>query len=142
MISTNLLHAPFHLAYNTTHFGYVDIPATSPEKKEHFLNSAIYSLSNDDMLSNSRALAHALVLRGDARLELIPMNVQGAIDDCLRALEIDDVGGRAWRVLADSQEADGKIDEAICSVSRWADANPSFVTKAQKEIARLSSKKP
>ena len=120
---------------NIANYGTI-YTATSPSKKEKLLNSAIEALSkdNDPILQNSFAIAHALYLRADTRLET---NIEGAIADATKASKIAPNEGKVWRVLACSLEADGRIKDAIDALSRMAKVDPSYATKARKEIERL-----
>lgn len=122
--------------------------ATSPEKKIKILTPAIISLlsekSNSNSLDESTALAHALVLRADAYLEqtllsLDSNTIHDAHADAQMAISINHLDGRAYRVLADAEEALGNVIGAMEAVSKWAEVNPSFGTKARNELARLAS---
>lgn len=117
--------------------------ASSPPKKEKLLNSIISKLSSGDAsLSESHAHARALLLRADARLDLSPPNVTGALADARAAAEnkaLAAVERKVWRVLASAEEAAGNISEAIAAVSQLTKVDPSFATKAKKEISRLSA---
>ena len=103
------------------------------------LNSVIKSLQQDEMLQKSKAFAHALVMRADSKLEMIPCDIKDALKDAYLATEIDDIHGKAWRTIADAEERDGNTIKAIEAVSKWAECNPLFATKATNEISRLSS---
>eukprot|EP00571_Detonula_confervacea_P012329 CAMPEP_0172300916 /NCGR_PEP_ID=MMETSP1058-20130122/2915_1 /TAXON_ID=83371 /ORGANISM="Detonula confervacea, Strain CCMP 353" /LENGTH=256 /DNA_ID=CAMNT_0013010863 /DNA_START=54 /DNA_END=824 /DNA_ORIENTATION=- len=115
--------------------------ATSPTKKEKILSSAISALSKDEdpTLLNSFAHAHALYLRADARLEMAPPNIDGAIADAKLASEIAPTERKVWRVLASAEEVGGNIKEAIDAIREGARIDPSFSTKAKKEIERLAN---
>mmetsp|Transcript_43679 Transcript_43679/g.65968 ORF Transcript_43679/g.65968 Transcript_43679/m.65968 type:complete len:83 (-) Transcript_43679:1337-1585(-) len=78
-------------------------------------------------------------MRADARLELIPPNIQGALEDIQIASSILPTDAKVWRVMADAQEANGDIKAAVKSVMKWSEYDPSFRTKAKKELSRLSS---
>lgn len=121
---------------NIANYGTI-YTATSPSKKEKLLNSAIEALSkdNDPILLNSFAIAHALYLRADTRLE--SSNIEGAIADATTASQIAPNEGKVWRVLACANEAGGRIKDAIDALSRMAKVDPSYATKARKEIERL-----
>jgi len=123
---------------------------TSPEKKITILSPIIKSLmstsssTEDDALHESTALAHALVLRADAYLEQALFSPDTTIHDkahadAQMAISIDHMDGRAYRLLADVEEALGNVIGAMEAVSKWAEVNPSFGTKARKELARLAS---
>lgn len=131
--------------------------ATSPSKKETLLTSAISAITKDDdpALVNSFAHAHALYLRADARLDLLassssttqttitttttPNNniLYGAVNDAKKSTRIHPTEGRAWQTLSRVQEANGNIQEAMDAVEEWARLNPSFGTKAKREMERL-----
>jgi len=127
---------------------------TSPEKKIQILTPVITSLlsspsstdENANSLNKSTALAHALVLRADAYLEQTQLSPGGsgskineAHTDAQMAISIDHLDGRAYRVLADAEEALGNVLGAMEAVSKWAEVNPGFGTKARNELARLAS---
>eukprot|EP00555_Chaetoceros_dichaeta_P013735 CAMPEP_0198263626 /NCGR_PEP_ID=MMETSP1447-20131203/12916_1 /TAXON_ID=420782 /ORGANISM="Chaetoceros dichaeta, Strain CCMP1751" /LENGTH=267 /DNA_ID=CAMNT_0043952309 /DNA_START=108 /DNA_END=911 /DNA_ORIENTATION=+ len=124
---------------------------TSPEKKIKILTPVITSLLSDEKsnsLDKSTALAHALVLRADAYLEQALLSpgsssnsntIHEAHTDAQMAISINHLDGRAYRVLADAEEALGNVIGAMDAVSKWAEVNPSFGTKARKELARLAS---
>lgn len=113
-----------------------------PHKKIKYLNTAIDSLENQgEATATSTAMAHALILRADAYMECIPPSTQEALDDAMHAIKLNDLKGRAWRVLADVKEAMGDIKGALDAVSKWAKKNPFFTAKAKKELDRLSQKK-
>jgi tetratricopeptide (TPR) repeat protein len=117
--------------------------ANSPLKKEQLLTSAITQLTKEDnplLLSNSYAYGHALYLRADARLEKSPMDTKGAINDARLAVQIVPKEIKAWRVLASAEEAGGNTEAAISAIHQWIKVDPSFATKAKKEIERLMSK--
>ena len=100
----------------------------------------IESLSANEEYSSSRALSHALTIRADARLDCFPPIAEGALEDSRRATAINPLNGRAWRVLADAEEANGNIENAVQATAQWGNVEPSFATKAKNEIARLSKK--
>ena len=114
--------------------------ASNPAEKESLVTPVIESLSANDDYSSSRALSHALTIRADARLDCFPPIAEGALEDSRRAAAINPLNGRAWRVLADAEEANGDIESAIQATARWGEVDPSFATKAKNEIARLSKK--
>jgi len=125
--------------------------ATTLEKKIKILTRVVKSLLSDSTLCKSTALAHALVLRADAYLEQIPPSssltdnnlevTKDAYNDVQKAIEINHYvdDGRAYRILADVQELSGNVLGAMEAVTKWAEVNPSFRTKAKKELARLSA---
>ena len=86
-------------------------------------------------------MSHALLLRADAYLDSFSVDNQSkALEDALRAAEINHLDGRAYRVIADAHEASGDVLGAMEAVQKWANVNPSFVSKAKNELSRLSSK--
>ena len=107
-------------------------------KRLSLLDGAIQSLQ-DEGLGQTSALAHALVIRADVHMDSIPQNVDQALKDAMQAVLIDDLNGRAWRVVADAKEAKNDVPGAIDAISNWASKNPSFSAKAKKELERLSS---
>jgi len=120
--------------------------ATSPEKKIQTLTPAIKSLLSSTTLHRSTALSHALVLRADAYLEQSyfsspssPSAVDLAHADAQTAVSIDHLEGRAYRLLAEVEEARGNVLGAMDAVSMWAEVNPSFGVKAKNELSRLAS---
>lgn len=119
----------------------IPLKATSPSKKETLLTSAVDALTKDQdpSLLNSYAHAHTLFLRADARLEMKPPNVDGAINDARMSVKINPTCRKAWRVLASAEEAGGDLKSAMEAVSEWAKVDPAFASKAKKEIQRLSS---
>lgn len=86
---------------------------------------------------NSFARAHALFLRADARLDMSPADIAGAVDDATLASQLAPSERKVWRVLSSAHEANGNIMEAINAVRKWGVVDPSFATKAKKEIERL-----
>ena len=114
--------------------------ASGSTEKESLVAPVIENLSSSEDFSSSRALSHALTIRADARLDIFPPNVDGALEDSRRATAMDPLNGRAWRVLADAEEASGNIKSAIEATLRWGEADPSFATKAKNEVDRLSRK--
>jgi len=111
---------------------------TSFTKKNTYLSSVITSLSNDPALDTSNALVSALLLRADARL--VELDITAAIQDCLTATQIDPNNGKAWRQLAEAYEISGDTIGALEAVTKWAQTEQVFVTKAQREVSRLRSK--
>jgi hypothetical protein len=110
-------------------------------KREAILTSVISDLTKGDpVLMNSFAHAHALFLRADARLDMSPANIAGAIEDARLASRIAPSERKVWRILANAHEAKGDIVEAVNAVRQWGVVDPSFATKAKKEIERLQSK--
>jgi len=113
------------------------------EEKEKMVTSVIHALERDESAGmNSHALASAFVMRADARLELAMPNVEGALADSRRAAAIDPGNGRVWRVLAESEEASGNLDNAVAAVRKWGQIDPESATKAAKESDRLNSDRP
>jgi len=114
--------------------------ASSPAEKLSLVTPVIENLSSNEDYSSSRALSHALTIRADARLDSFPPIVDGAVEDSQQATAINPLNGRAWRVLADAEEAAGNIESAIGATVSWGEVDPSFATKAKNEVARLSKK--
>jgi len=125
---------------------------SNTEKKMDILTSVIQSLEESDVMESSTSpgplakttvMAHALILRAEAYLEIIPRlnddNLNLALSDALRATTINAMDGRSWRVVADAKEAKKDINGAIDAVKQWAKCNPNFSKKAFKEIERLSN---
>jgi len=111
----------------------------SPAKKEELMTSVVTDLSKNSnpALMNSHAMFHALTIRADARLDT--NNIDGAIEDARLASKIFPSEGKVWRILASAEEQRGSFDGAIVALGELARADPSFATKAKKEIERLSS---
>ncbi|GFH49455.1 hypothetical protein CTEN210_05931 [Chaetoceros tenuissimus] len=115
--------------------------ASDPIKKIKLLNSTIHTITQAQ-LTTSTAMAHALILRADAFLEAgQAQNYKQAMEDVTKAISIDDLDGRAWRVLADVKEAQEDYLGAMEAISEWAVVNPEFQSKAQKELTRIMAKK-
>ncbi len=68
---------------------------------------------------NSFAHPHAFVLRADTRLDMLPANVEGAVDDATLASQLTPLERNVWLVLASAHEANGNIAEAINAVKNW-----------------------
>ena len=119
------------------------------EKKIEILTGVIQSLQDSNGMdsiphspSNTTVMAHALILRAEARLEMVPHldeNLDLALSDALRASEINHTDGRIWRVVADVKEAKRDIVGAILAIKQWSNCNPNFSKKALKELERLST---
>lgn len=101
-------------------------------------------------LTSTTAMAHALILRADAYLESSLTNSNSnpqhadadqALEDAMNAIAIDIdsplLNGRAWRVVADVKEAKCDLVGAMEAISKWAEVNPEFRLKAEKELKRL-----
>jgi Flp pilus assembly protein TadD len=95
------------------------------------------SKNSNTALMTSFAMFHALTIRANARLD--SNNIDGAIDDAKLASKMFPSEGKVWRILATAEEQRGSIDGAIVALRELARADPSFATKAKKEIERLSS---
>ena len=67
-----------------------------------------------------------------------PPNFDGAIEDAKLTTELVPAERKAWRVMADAQEANGNIEGAINAIEEWASIDVSFSVKSKKEIERLS----
>ncbi len=113
--------------------------SSSPSKKEELMSTVITDLSKNSnpALMTSFAMFHALTIRAGARLDT--NNVDGAIEDAKLASKIFPSEGKVWRILATAEEQRGSMDSAIVALRELAKADPSFATKAKKEIERLSS---
>jgi tetratricopeptide (TPR) repeat protein len=124
---------PCHVAI---HYEFI---AANVEKKVKFLNSAIESLKKAGLTSTT-AMAHALILRADAYLDS-SLDLDQALEDVMNAIEIGIdsplLNGRAWRVVADVKESKGDNVGAMKAISKWAEVNPEFRLKAEKELKRL-----
>jgi len=113
--------------------------SSSPSKKEELMSTVVTDLSKNSntALMTSFAMFHALTIRANARLD--SNNIDGAIDDAKLASKMFPSEGKVWRILATAEEQRGSIDGAIVALRELARADPSFATKAKKEIERLSS---
>lgn len=122
---------------------------TNPEKRIQILTRVIQSLNghrddgNEDLSSDyscTTVLAHALVLRADAYLEIIPRldeHIVSALNDANKASRINNMGGRSWRVVADAKEAKKDIVGAMAALKEWSKCNPTFSKKSLTELERL-----
>ncbi len=130
---------------------YHNIKATSLTKKIDVLSQVIESLQCP-LYSSSNALSHAYVMRADAYIETQQQQnlqdqtndtllIQKALEDVSKAIPINHLHGRAYRVQADAYEALGDILHAMESVENWAKVNPAFMSKAKNELSRLLSVK-
>lgn len=108
-------------------------------KKIELLNKVVSSLEKAE-LSSSNAMSHALLLRADAYLDFSVNDPIKALEDSSRATEINHLHGRAYRAMADAHEASGNVLKAMEAIQKWADVNPSFISKAKNELSRLSLK--
>ncbi len=113
--------------------------ASNQTKKIDILDRVISSLEKEN-LSQSNAIAHALILRAEAYLDFDVNDPHLALIDATRASEINHQSGRAFRVKADAYEAMGDVLSAIQNVRILAQVNPALVSKARNEINRLSKK--
>eukprot|EP00978_Attheya_sp_CCMP212_P021006 scaffold60834_cov44-Attheya_sp.AAC.5 len=116
--------------------------STSVSKKEKLLKSIITSLDKDDVLKESNANGHAHAMRASLRLDNHQPQksdfLDGALEDAQLACQILPREGKHWRILADALEAAGDPKGAMDAIQQWAQVDPAFRTKAQKELARLS----
>jgi len=80
-------------------------------------------------------MAHAHAMR--AKVHFKNGECNEAVDDAECAVKLDPTNDKAWRTLADAQEAAGNVDEAVKALRRWSKAHPAFSTKANKEIQRI-----
>lgn len=111
------------------------LSATSLEEKKRFLTSVISALEKKDELKESFAMAHAHAMRAKVNVKM--HQLQEAVSDAECAVTLDPAYDKAWRTLADAQEAAGDTPGAIETLRRWSKARPLFSTKANKEIQRL-----
>ena len=118
-----------------------DIVASNQTKKIDLLDKVISSLETADY-SLSNAMSHALVMRADAYLDFGVNNPKQALADATKAIEINHLHGRAFRVKADAHEALDDVLGAMEAVENWALVNPAFKAKARKELSRLSTSNP
>ena len=130
---------PINLLVAADYIFQSESAGTSPSKRESLLSSAIEEVTKDQDTAQHFAWSHALYLRADARLDLSPQDVEGAIADALLASQLSPTDFRVWRVLANAQEAGGEVEKAINALREGARVDPSFATKAKNEIRRLSS---
>lgn len=114
-------------------------------EKDKFYSSIIQVLSADSTLGSSLACTRAFVLRAQSRHE------EGRWDEARKdaesALQIhrnhlsfhpcSSVVATAWRTLADCCVSQGQLDQAVQALQQWARADPSYQTKAAKEIEHL-----
>lgn len=118
------------------------LAVTNQEKKIKLLSSVIKNLEEksevESNLQSSTALAHALILRSDAYLEL--NQIPNALNDIDRAIDMDTLNGKAWRIKADAEELAGNFANAIQSLNNWCYDNPEMITKVKRDIVRLSNK--
>ena len=113
------------------------LTATTLAEKDRFLSSVIRALESD---GPSSALARALVMRAESRLEASLYS--DALQDLEQALSVPtatSVQSRAYRVAADAYEAQGMYAEAIQSLIQLASLDSGYRTKINKEIQRLQS---
>ncbi len=113
--------------------------ASNQTKKIELLNKVISSLEKAGY-EQTNVMSHALLIRAIAYLNSDIIDPNRALDDATRAAEINDFNGRAYRVKADAYEALGDVLRAMEAVEKWANLNPTFVSKAQVELSRLSQK--
>jgi hypothetical protein len=131
---------------------------SSLDKKIQLLSSVISQLSTADDLDESMAMLHATSMRANVYLETVPQNVSLALadahkcanlissiesfcieNDCTHILQSSSVlFTRAYRTLADAEEASGNYNEAKKAISQWIRLNPSFRIKAEKDLERLN----
>jgi hypothetical protein len=86
-------------------------------------------LEKEDHLALSKSMAHALVMRAQARLADSVLLI--AREDAIRAAELDPLHPKVWRVLADASP-----DDPTEALQQWAHHQPQFATKVKKEIAQ------
>ena len=113
------------------------LTATTLAEKDRFLSSVIRALESD---GPSSALARALVMRAESRLEASLYS--DALQDLEQALSMPtatSVQSRAHRIAADAYEDQGMYAEAIQSLIQLASLDSGYRTKINKEIQRLQS---
>jgi len=94
-------------------------------------------------LFQSAAHVHAHMLRAEVYLEAGDYepardDMQWALDNCQDTSTVVAVlCPTAWRILADAHVGLGQYEDAIQALQQWAEASPSFATKAAKEIQRV-----
>jgi len=117
--------------------------ATTLDEKKRNLDSVIGALNknSDNELSRSKCMAHALVLRARAILDFSSFDhLDEAREDIRLASELDPHHSTVWRVMADIElESDGgRAPYAIQALQRWAQYQPQFATKVNREIQRIN----
>ena len=105
------------------------------DEQERFLSSVINALSKNPDLHSSKAMAYACTLRAQVFLDKKQLDL--ARQDIAVATKILPLQAKAYRVLADIEEADRNTLGAIEALSRLAKADPSFRSKVKGEISRL-----
>ena len=83
-------------------------------------------------------MAHAHAMRAEVRLEI--KEYDEAVRDAKVATDLDATNDKAWRALADAQEAAGNVQGAVRTLQQWSKVCPAFSTKAIKEIQRLKER--
>jgi len=99
------------------------------------LSSVIAALEKKKELKDSFAMAHAHSMRAKVYMKMGDYAKAACDADC--AVKLDATNDKAWRTLADAQEAAGNVQDAVTTLRHWSKASPSFSTKANKEIQRL-----
>ena len=117
------------------------IARASFDDQERCLKSVIDKLSAAPDVAQSAATSLAYAMRARYWLES-HQDPARAIDDATISLSLASKASiqtinMAYRALADAQEELGDIPGAIEAYQRWAEHDPSYRTKINKEIQRL-----
>jgi tetratricopeptide (TPR) repeat protein len=111
------------------------------EEQERLLVSVIRKL-DDSGYATSSANGHAYYMR--AKYYLQSMDFENAKLDAQKSISIitacsqsTTVVSQAYRVWSDAEEGLGNIPGAVQALQEWANADPSWRTKANDEIQRL-----
>jgi hypothetical protein len=112
------------------------------EDRQRLLQSVIGKLDATVEVSQSAAAALAYAMRAKLWLEA-GQDPTKTIADALHCLSLAaaprETRKIAFRALADARERSGNIQGAIEALLQWASEDPSYRTKVNKEIQRLSS---
>ena len=109
--------------------------AKQSEEQDRCLTSVITTLAQKSDFMNSRAKAHAHVMR--SQVKIVQEDWIGAKDDVLMAITIHPDHTTAWRTLADIEEGLNNPQGAMEALQQWAIVNPLVSTKVAKEMERL-----
>jgi len=116
--------------------------ATTRAEKERNLNSVIAALSKIEELAESKCMAHALIMRAQSVLDFDSNDddlLRSAREDILSASLLDPHHSTVWRVMADIEVALGQAPHAIQALHRWAQYQPQFATKVNREIEQITN---
>lgn len=111
--------------------------ATTLSEKERNLNSVISALTKQEE-EHKICLAQALIMRAQLGLDYTDAPLERAQTDARRAVVLDPQHPNVWRVLADIELHMGNSAQAIEALQKWAQNQPKFATKVNKELKRLS----